>query len=96
MSKLLLFEFRCTQCSTKHDELVHSDVFSAECPRCGGESMRIVSTPRIDPRLGVDPDFCTMSDKWARKHENTRKLQEQKEREHGPDAWGADGGDVRR
>lgn len=46
--------------STRNDEVV--------CEECGQPSRLVIGTTHIDPRLGLDPDFPTMSDKWA----NTR------------------------
>ena len=90
--KLLLFDFLCAN-EHLQEVLVQSEVHTRTCPACGGESIRLIPTPRIDPRLGVDPAFGTMSDKWARKHQQARRLDETREREHGPDREGADGSD---
>lgn len=94
--KLLLFDFRCTECALLYEVLVQSEVKTRPCETCGGESIRLIPTPRIDPRLGIDPAFSTMADKWARKHEQARHLDEAREREHGPDKWGYEGGNVGR
>lgn len=93
--KLILFDFRCQQCSSVFDDLVKPDVFEAPCPECGGNGTRLVSKPRIDPRMGLDPDgFPTMGDKWAQVRAQRKKVEERREREHGPDSWGASGADV--
>lgn len=84
-------------CNHVYDDMVHSEQYTGVCTKCGGESRRLVSTPRLDPRMGLDPDgFPTMGDRWAQRHEQARRIDEAREREHGPDAWGANGADVRR
>ena len=67
--KLILYEWRCRSCDTKFDEMTYSDVRTCECPECGGEADRLLSAGHIDPRLGIDPAFATMRDKWARTQE---------------------------
>lgn len=95
MSKLLAFDFRCQQCTAVFDDMVKPDVYEAPCPSCGATGVRLVSMPRIDPRLGTDPDgFPTMADKWAKTHEQRKRVEERREREHGPDSWGSAGADV--
>lgn len=67
----ILFDYECADCSTVFEELVYLDSpDSVNCPRCDGSSTkRLISAPRIDPKLGVDAEsFPTMGDKWARKH----------------------------
>lgn len=93
--KLILYDFRCTSCTSVFDDMVKSDVFEAICPECGETGTRLVSRPRLDPRLGVDADgFPTMGDKWARTRVQRKKVEERREREHGPDSWGSAGADV--
>ncbi|MHC4649208.1 MAG: FmdB family zinc ribbon protein [Planctomycetota bacterium] len=53
MSKLIMYEWRCTECSTKFDALAKMDVLTHECPQCGAESKRLISTPRFDPKMGL-------------------------------------------
>jgi len=92
--KFLLFDFRCQQCTSVFDDMVKPDVYEAPCPKCGGTGTRLISAPRIDPRMGVDPSFPTMGDKWARVREQRKIYEERREREHGPDSWGSAGADV--
>lgn len=61
-----MYEWRCKDCSHKYDELAKSDVKVGVCPECGAESKRLISTPNFDPKMGLDPDFSTFGDKWAR------------------------------
>lgn len=67
----ILFDFSCDDCAHVFEELIYTDnPESVNCPWCGsGSTRRLLSAPRIDPRLGLDPDgFPTMGDKWAKKH----------------------------
>lgn len=94
MSKLILYDFECQQCTHTFDDLVKSDVYQAPCPQCGHNATRLISTPRLDPRLGIDPAFPTMGDRWAKVREERARHEARRERDHGPDSWGASGADV--
>jgi hypothetical protein len=37
-----------------------------------------------------------MADRWAKVREQRKAVEERREREHGPDSWGASGADVTR
>ena len=84
MAKLILYDFRCNEheCSTKFEDLVPSSELVGTCPACGGEAKRLISAPRMDPKMGVDPD-SSMGDKWARKMENRYKEVERRRKDHG-------------
>lgn len=98
MSKLMPFDWRCTsaQCGIRFEEWSTPDKHEHSCPECGTLGKRLVSAPRFPISMGVDPALPTMADKWQRMHEKGRKVDERRSEEHGPDAWGADGADVRR
>lgn len=67
MSKLILFDFQCTDCDKLAEELVRSDVHEISCPECGGKALRQISGTHLDYRLGVQSSsFPTLADKWAR------------------------------
>lgn len=86
MAKFLFFDFRCQSevCKHKFTDMVKPDVFQAACPECGGESKRLISAPRLDPRLGLDPEsFPTMGDKWAKKHRQRRRIEDERAAKHG-------------
>ena len=88
MSKLIMFEFWCPACAAKFDDLVKPTKQTAPCPQCGGAGKRLISAPRIDPRLGVDAKaFPTMGDKWAKVRRQRKVIEEKRAREHGPDPW---------
>jgi putative FmdB family regulatory protein len=97
MSKLISFEFECPCCNQIHEALVRPDVRERTCPACQSpNAVRIISAPRISMRMGVDPSNPSMAAKWARMHEQAKKVDEKRARDNGPGAWGADGADVRR
>lgn len=86
MSKLILYDFRCTKCAHKFDGLVNSDVMSLPCPECTADSNRLISTPRFDPRMGLDPEGNpTMADKWAKTRNQRARIERQHYKEHGTD-----------
>jgi hypothetical protein len=73
MAKLLLFDFECPE-GHQFEELVDSEQRTCPCLTCGKNAERQISNVRLDWRaMGVDPDFATCADKWA-------KMQEQKSR----------------
>jgi putative FmdB family regulatory protein len=73
MAKLILFDFECTACGVVFEDLIPSDEHTCPC-KCGAVAQRMISGTRLDWRnMGVDPDFATCADKWA-------KMQEQKSR----------------
>jgi putative FmdB family regulatory protein len=70
----ILFDFECPDDGV-FEELVQSDDRVTPCPKCGKESMRLISNVRIDWRnMGVSSDFPTCADKWE-------KMQRQKSRQ---------------
>jgi putative FmdB family regulatory protein len=96
MSKYMVFEFYCDNCENMFDGFVKPDKHQLACPECKGMAHRVISSPRLDPKMGVDPAFSTMADRWDKTHRQGRKVDEKRAEEHGPDSWGADGADVRR
>ena len=85
MSKLILYDWRCQSCDTKYEALAKSDIKIGACPECGADSKRLISTPRLDPKMGLDPSNPTAYDKWERK--NRQKVEQDKKfyKEHGAD-----------
>lgn len=75
-----LYEFQCnsTYCQHQFDEYVaYEDIPTVKCPKCGTDTTRHITAPRMDPRLGVDPSFPTMADKWARTRRQRAKIESQ-------------------
>ncbi len=83
MSKYITYEWRCKTCDHKFDAMTKPDVRVHECPKCGEESKRLISCPRIDPKLGLDPAFGTMADKWERTYMSGVREAERRRDEHG-------------
>ncbi len=75
MSKLLLFDFECPD-GHIFEELVPSEEKTCPC-KCGKEAIRQIGCVRIDWRaMGVDPDFPTCADKWAKMQERKARKEE--------------------
>lgn len=85
MSKLIFFDFRCTACDHKFDDLVKPDVFELPCPECDAIANRTISTPRFDPAMGLDPDFSTFGDKWVKTNKQKTKQDKEFYERHGVD-----------
>jgi putative FmdB family regulatory protein len=77
-----LYEFKCVhpECEHNFDEYVaYEDIPSVKCPECGSPTHRLITAPRIDPRLGLDPSFPTMQDKWARVRRQRAKIESRRD-----------------
>lgn len=86
MSKYILFDFECPQCSRVFDDMVKPDVHSAPCPDCGVAAKRLISTPRLDPRMGLDREGNpTMAAKWEKIRKDRAKREARHYKEHGTD-----------
>lgn len=95
--KLMMFEWQCNKCRREFSDLAQPDVKRLRHEGCGGMSKRLISAPHFDIRMGIDPTGNpTMAAKWARQHEQARKIEDRRARDHGPGAWGSNGADVRR
>lgn len=84
MSKLILYDWRCTGCQTKFEDMAKSDVKQIPCPECGEVANRLIACPRLDPRMGLDPEGNpTMGDKWAKVREQRARIEKAHYKEHG-------------
>ena len=85
MSKLILYDWRCQSCNTKFEALEKMVTVGRDCPECGGVAKRLISAPRLDPRMGLDPSNPTAAAKWERT--NKQKTEQDKKffRDHGVD-----------
>jgi putative FmdB family regulatory protein len=85
---MILYDWRCNTaaCYTKFEAMAPMSQMSGQCPECGGQAKRLISAPRIDPRMGVDTDFGTMGDRWAKKMEQKAMEAKKRQLEHGDDA----------
>lgn len=73
---MILFDFECPTCALVFEELVNKEKLTHECPECGSMAARIISTPRVDPRLGLSEDFPTMAAKWERSRRARHKSED--------------------
>lgn len=86
MAKLILYDFKCTNCEHKFEEMVKSSQLSIPCPNCSSESKRLISAPRLDPRMGLDPEGNpTMADRWAKTRKQRAQIEKKHYKEHGTD-----------
>ena len=85
MSKLIMYEWRCLECTAKFDALAKSSVKVIGCPRCGADSKRLISAPHFDPSMGLDPDFSTFGDKWVKTNRQKTKQDKEFYDKHGVD-----------
>lgn len=61
-----LFDFECSKCYSVFEDMVPQDHTATQCPSCSGNSLRLISAPRIDwLHMGLDPAFTTAYDKWG-------------------------------
>jgi putative FmdB family regulatory protein len=73
-----MFLFRCLRKACGHqfdDYVAYSDIPTVKCEECGHKTERLITAPTIDPRMGLDPSFSTMSDKWAKVREQRAKIE---------------------
>ena len=71
---LRYFDLRCTQCGETTEELIDKDQKRISCPECGGIAVRQLAAPRIDwKKMGLDPDFPSAQDKWAKAKTHNNK-----------------------
>ena len=52
------YEYRCPHCNHRFEELVDFDESDPECPKCGGTTSRLLSTP----------SFSLKGDGWYSDH----------------------------
>lgn len=82
MRRLYDFECKNSACGEIFEELVYSHELEIQkCPICDSPSRRLIGTPRIDPRLGLDPAFSTMGDKWAKIRRQRKQIESKRESE---------------
>lgn len=94
MSKFMLFDFRCNECLHVFDDMVKPDVKETLCSRCPGTATRMISAPRLDPKMGLDPDFPKSYGQWEKRKKNHRAVEKKHFENHGTDY--SSGGDVKR
>jgi putative FmdB family regulatory protein len=62
-----IYDYRCSNCGNEYEgfrSVAQRD--NCQCPKCNSSvSELLMSAPRIDPRMGTDPDFPTAYRKWG-------------------------------
>ena len=72
-----LFDFKCCKCNEITERLIHSDIKTIFCERCGGLMEKILSMPQI-MLDGTDPSLPGAYDKWARTREQRHRKNKEK------------------
>ena len=79
---LRLFDFECQNpdCSHTFEELVkYEEQGSVLCPLCNHSTKRLIGAANIDPKLGIDPNYPTMYDKWARTRRQRKQIESKRD-----------------
>lgn len=84
MSKFMFFDFRCKECDHVFEGFVKPDV-NPSCPKCEGETKRLISAVRFTCGDGKDPDFPTSYDKWEKVNRQKTAQDKKFHADHGVD-----------
>lgn len=81
----LLDDYQCRSCQRVFEELADRNApETVKCPQCGQfNPERLITGTRIDPRLGCDPAYATLGDRWVKRRDQQKKIEERRYREHG-------------
>lgn len=79
MSKLMYFDFRCTDCGLKFDDLVNQEDTRIPCESCGEPAIRVMSTPNLSNKMESRHNI------WVK--QNRQKIEQDKKfyKDHGAD-----------
>lgn len=78
------FDYECVSCGHIEEKFVHtSELDEQKCSVCGSNATKLPAAPRLDYRMGVDPDFSTFGDRWAKIQNERAKQIAKKKRERG-------------
>ena len=85
MSKLILFDHRCTKCKLVFEELTKPGDYWCKCPKCGSNAQRIMSPVRMDRTLAALSDSASPESikHFDRVHKQRRAIEEKNMRNHG-------------
>lgn len=85
MSKLILFDFGCTKCGHRFEEMAKPADYWSRCPQCGANARREISPVRIDrSRMAVTEGATPTSiDHFDRIHKQRKVIEEKSMRNHG-------------
>jgi hypothetical protein len=76
----IVFDYLCEACDLVEERVTRRDEVEHQiCQTCGGSLIKLPAAPKLDWKMGVDPDFATFGDRWARiqkqKAEKAKKQQ---------------------
>ena len=85
MSKLILFDFKCTKCARAFEELVKPGDYWAPCPECGGNAQRQLCAPTIDYKSLALSEGATPTSiaKFDRVHQQRKRIEDRTFANHG-------------
>ena len=85
MSKLILFEFACTQCGHVFEDLTKPDMYWSKCPECMANAKRILSSPRINHQAMAGSDSASPETlrHFDKVHNQRKKIEEKRFADHG-------------
>ena len=77
--KYITFDFRCTTCDLKFEQMVKQGIKQLPCPACGSDAKRLISTPTLNPRMESRHNI------WVK--QNRQKINQDKKfyKDHGED-----------
>jgi len=85
LSKMILFDFRCTKCAFIFEDLVKPGDYWLKCPKCKGNAQRIMSPVRIDKTSMAVSDSASPESiaHFDRVHKQRRVIEERSMQNHG-------------
>jgi putative FmdB family regulatory protein len=85
VSKLILFQFACTKCGNSFEDLAKPGDYWCKCPECGANAKREITPVRIDNTAFATQEGATPTsiDRWDRMHQQRKKIEEKRMRDHG-------------
>lgn len=81
-----IHDFRCRECQTVHDAIVHADQTARRCPECGNLADRVfLKVPTLNylamgAQKHVSPEF---QDRFDKMHKDRKEKEEKCYEEHG-------------
>lgn len=85
MSKLILWDFACTECGYIFEELAKPDMYWSKCPKDGANARREINPVRINHQAmagsaSASPETLRHFD---RVHQQRKAIEEKRFRDHG-------------
>lgn len=65
---MAMYDYKCSKCEHRFEELRKlAERKETACPKCQSPAHQVITgVPMLDPRLGTDPAFASLSRKWER------------------------------